>query len=47
MEFEVDGTKFKWWNEASRRARKKRTKNLKVDYFKIEKKNYCVVQTLL
>jgi hypothetical protein len=27
MEFELDGTKFKWWNEASRRARKKRTKN--------------------
>jgi hypothetical protein len=26
MEFEINGEKFKWWNEASRRARKKRTK---------------------
>jgi hypothetical protein len=25
MEFKVNGTKFKWWNEVSRMARKKRT----------------------
>jgi hypothetical protein len=34
MEYEVNGTKFKWWNEASRRARKKRTKNFQSDLFK-------------
>jgi hypothetical protein len=33
MEFEVNGTKFKWWNEASRRARKKRTKNFQSRLF--------------
>jgi hypothetical protein len=34
MEFEVNGTKFKWWNDASRRAIKKRTKNFQRDLFK-------------
>jgi hypothetical protein len=33
MEFEVNGTKFKWWNEASRRARKKRTKKFQSRVF--------------
>jgi hypothetical protein len=32
-EFEVNGTKFKWWNEASRRARKKRIKNFQSRLF--------------
>jgi hypothetical protein len=33
MEFEIEGEKFKWWNEASRRARKKRTKNFQSRLF--------------
>jgi hypothetical protein len=33
MEFEICGEKFKWWNEASRRARKKRTKNFQSRLF--------------
>jgi hypothetical protein len=33
MEFEVNGTKFKWWNEASRRTRKKRAKNFQSRLF--------------
>jgi hypothetical protein len=33
MEFQVNGTKFKWWNEASRRARKKRTKKFQSRLF--------------
>jgi hypothetical protein len=33
MEFEVNGTKFKWCNEASRTARKKRTKNFQSSLF--------------
>jgi hypothetical protein len=33
MKFEVNGTKFKWWNEASRRARKKRAKNFQSRLF--------------
>jgi hypothetical protein len=31
--FEICGEKFKWWNEASRRARKKRTKNFQSRLF--------------
>jgi hypothetical protein len=33
MEFEINEGKFKWWNEASRRARKKRTKNFQSRLF--------------
>jgi hypothetical protein len=33
IEFEICGEKFKWWNEASRRARKKRTKNFQSRLF--------------
>jgi hypothetical protein len=34
MEYEINGERFKWWNEASRRARKKRTKNFQSDLFR-------------
>jgi hypothetical protein len=34
IEIGVNGNKFKWWNEASRRARKKRTKNFQSDLFR-------------
>jgi hypothetical protein len=33
MEYEIRGEKFKWWNEASRRARKKRKKNFQSSLF--------------
>jgi hypothetical protein len=34
MEYEICGERFKWWNEASRRARIKRTKNFQSDLFR-------------
>jgi hypothetical protein len=37
MEYEIAGRKFKWWIEASRKARRKRTKKIsKADYLKLE-----------
>jgi hypothetical protein len=46
MEFEVNGTKFKWWNEFQEEQEKREQKISKADYFKIETKNYCAGQTL-
>jgi hypothetical protein len=33
MEYEVTENKFKWWNEASRMARRKKTKNFQSSLF--------------